>query len=191
MSALPYDKLYDFIYKKSPVYQESMGAETGHDAKGSVVRTVVEAVGPKSVLDLGCGQGHYLRMMRQELGIEGSGVEVSRVCCETYLQAIPHANTDAITFLKEGKSFDFLLCTDVLEHIDPGHVEELLHWAAQASGEALYGIANHSDVQMGLELHLIQEDAAWWADLLARSYASVSLLGEMYGGRFFFLYCRK
>jgi SAM-dependent methyltransferase len=183
-----YRHIYDTVYQKSPIYAEQMDVATGRSQKDEIILGAIGYFSPTTLVDLGCGQGHYVRHSRA-MGIDAIGVEVSATCCQKYLQDIPHLNTDAETFLRLGNRYEFLLSTDVLEHIGPSEIDVLLQLAAPAAPNALFGIANHSDIQLGVELHLIREAAPWWVERLKRVYDKVEVLGELYEGRFFFLLC--
>lgn len=188
---IDYKQVYDTVYQHSPIYGEDMDAATDRRAKDSIILSTIEVFAPRTLVDLGCGQGHYVRTSRQRMGVDAFGVEVSSACCEKYLQDVPHINLDAQCFLQLGLAYDFLLCTDVLEHIHPQEIDAILTGAAAASPVALYGIANHSDVQCGVELHTIQQPPAWWIQRLAPLYDEVTLVNRMYGGRFFFILCER
>jgi hypothetical protein len=185
-----YKRIYDIVYERSPIYAEQMDMATGRNEKDEIILGTIAQFAPKTLVDLGCGQGHYVRRSRQ-MGIDAVGVEVSTTCCEKYLQDVPHLNMDGETFLRRAGRYDFLLCTDVLEHIEPAEIDRLLQLAAPKAPAALFGIANHSDVQLGVELHLIREPSSWWIDRLRRVYSDVAVISEMYDGRFFFLLCSQ
>ena len=57
-------------------------------------------------------------------GYDAFGIEISDICCETYLKDLPHECTDIISYSKKNIKYDALICFDVLEHID-GRVEFL------------------------------------------------------------------
>jgi 2-polyprenyl-3-methyl-5-hydroxy-6-metoxy-1,4-benzoquinol methylase len=182
-----YGAIYDHIYATSPAYGEEMDILTDRASKDPIIARVIEVFAPRTVVDLGCGQGHYLRKLKQDFDIDVTGVEVSRVCCETYLAGLKHVNEDIYTFLKTPARFDLLLCTDVLEHIAEDEIDAILFEAARMAPVALYGIANHSDVQAGIELHLTAKPVEWWLERLSRNYVEVRAIAELYEGRFFFI----
>ena len=63
---------------------------------------------------------------------------------------------------------------DVLEHIESSKIEDTLKALSTLSDNALIGIANHSDVWRGTQLHLIQKDSIWWESLSSRYYESIT-----------------
>lgn len=143
------------------------------------------------ILDLGCGSGNDMGAII-DAGGEVFGVELSRVCCEKYLRIIPHENTDIITYCDGIKEqYDGVLCSGTLEHISHGEIDDTLSAISKASESFLFGIANHSDIQQGHEVHLIREKEIWWVNLLRKYFSTVTHLEELYGGRFFFIECTK
>lgn len=82
-------------------------------------------------------------------------------------------------------NFDVLSCLDVLEHIDYVYIDEILLFFSTLSNNICLSIANHSDIQEGVELHLIQETHYWWTEKLTK-YFNVLNFNSMYDNR---LYC--
>jgi len=186
-----YKKVYDEVYTNSKIHQELMDTASNRKYKDPIIFDVVTKHAPKTLVDLGCGQGHYVRAFRKQLGIDAIGVEVSSHCCEKYLRDIPHHNLDIQSFFKIAPQFEFVFCTDVLEHIDSEDILNVIDGISKLSNKALLGIANHSDIQCGIELHLIRQPASWWVDILSRYYSRVSVLNPLYNGCFFFIECLK
>lgn len=82
------------------------------------------------VLDLGCGEGRHLHGLHMLGGIEGIGVDLDEVSLERARAGLEHLGpSDAsISFLRADahglpfpdRSFDALICSEVLEHLaDP------------------------------------------------------------------------
>lgn len=147
-----YDKLY-----RAGSYNDKV------DYKLIIVRDWLDCFKPKRVLDMGCGRGHYINFLT---GYKITGVEPSEFLCEEY------GWTKGSILSHKGK-YDALYCMDVLEHIEPSEIEKTLEALSKLSSHALLGIANHSDVLEGVELHLIQEDSKWWENLLKKYYKQV------------------
>ena len=129
------------------------------------------------ILDAGCGEGAHLKRM---LGnkIEAFGIELSGVCCQKYLTDLPHRNVDIVTHATSGTTYDGLICMDVLEHISPAELEDNLKALRRLSPSVFLGIANHSDVQGGMELHHIQENSGWWLKRLGSHFSRCTLVKE-------------
>lgn len=122
----------------------------------------------KRLLDVGCGRGYYLTE------IKATGLEPSKYLCETDLQSFDVINSDILS-LKTRRKWDGLYCMDVLEHIPHQEINKTIEALSKLAPEAIYGIANHSDIYDGVELHLIQEDSDWWESRLSKYYSKVEL----------------
>lgn len=142
------------------------------------------------ILDAGCGEGIHLKRLLKD-GYDAFGIELSSVCCEKFLTGVPHDNADIISFAKKGKQFDGLICMDVLEHIPYEGIEETIESLSKLSKKAFIGIANHSDVLNGVELHLIQQNKDWWIAKLRKFYKHVNYISEQFDGRFYYFYCNN
>ena len=186
-----YKEVYDLVYKNSDIYSDKMDEMSGRVRKDPVIFSVINHFRPRKIVDIGCGQGYYVRKFINDFNIDAFGVEISSICCNKYLGDVPHENMGALDFLikQDISSYDFIFSTDVLEHIERSDVEEILRLSSRISPVALFGLANHSDIIEGIELHIIQEDENWWLDLLANYYDNVKLISTLYGGRFFFILC--
>ena len=131
-----------------------------------------------SILDVGCGRGHYLKKFIK-LGYAPVGIEPSEYVIKKNLKNLPVIH-GTIQDIKD--NYDALYCMDVLEHIDPEEIDKNLAHLAKHAPKALYGIANHSDVWDGVELHLIQQPAIWWFEKLRQYYSEVEIVEQ--GDRF-------
>lgn len=127
------------------------------------------------VLDAGCGRGSVLRYMLDN-GIDAFGVELSKSACEKYLQGLPHANADIITWAEQGHRYAGLICTDVLEHIPPDQIHRVLAALAKLAPSGFLGVANHSSIHEGHELHVIQKGRDWWGKQLREHFRSVEVV---------------
>ena len=93
---------------------------------------LADFAGRKNVLDLGCGRGEFLEMMRQA-GVSARGIDMSpetiTVCRQKGLTA---EVADLFTWLAaqpEG-SFDGIFCSQVVEHVPPDRLPEMIRLAA-------------------------------------------------------------
>lgn len=145
------------------------------------------------VLDAGCGQGIHLKRLLS-CKVNAFGIELSEVCCDRYLKGFPHQNSDIVSFSKNNRQFEAIICMDVLEHIPlPSLKENLIALSRMLKDEGaiLFFIANHSDIINGKELHLIQEDEHWWKEKLEQFFPYVKFLTSQFQGRGFYFFCCK
>ncbi|MFO0662142.1 MAG: class I SAM-dependent methyltransferase [Polyangiaceae bacterium] len=91
--------------------------------------------GCKSVVDLGCGRGLFLRLLK-EAGIAPTGVDGSAEVVEACRKAgfDRMYNEDVLTFLRNavarGDKFDGVFCSHLIEHLESDAAVELLQGIA-------------------------------------------------------------
>jgi len=125
-----------------------------------------------SVLDAGCGRGDYLREI-QKMGNDVFGVELSKICCEKYLTDIPHECNNLYDFSLKSVFYDKVYCTDVLEHIPPSDLEELLQRLSKISNNFSFLVASGSDPWNDIELHLSNFTFEEWFSILEKNFQIV------------------
>jgi 2-polyprenyl-3-methyl-5-hydroxy-6-metoxy-1,4-benzoquinol methylase len=109
---------------------------------------LVETTGSRSILDYGCGKGHLAATLPQ-LGIR------------EYDPAVPGKDADP-------EPADLVVCTDVLEHIEPSCLDDVLkHIQSVTRKAAFLNIATRPAVKTlpdGRNAHLIIESESWWRE---------------------------
>jgi O-antigen chain-terminating methyltransferase len=88
--------------------------------------------GKQNVLDLGCGRGEFLELLR-DLGAPGHGIDLSdesiAICRHKGLEAERADLFDYLENLPEA-SLDGIFCSQVVEHIAPDRLPEMIKLAA-------------------------------------------------------------
>lgn len=137
----------------------------GHRHAGRVME-LLRKTGSTSVLDWACGKGTLAPALRE------SGVTAD---VREYDPAIPGKDTPP-------EPAHILVCTDVLEHIEPDCLDDVLSELARLTlkiGHIV--IATQPDrtklLPDGRNPHLIVQTASWWKDRLSQ-YFSVRLDDE-------------
>lgn len=130
------------LHEDRPDYGAGMSSRRWYQPVAEFARTL----GASSVLDYGCGKG--------ELGRALSGLLVIG-----YDPAIPGKDTPPLPA-------DFVVCTDVLEHIEPECLDDVLDdllrcakkgiFLTVATGPASKVLAD------GRNAHILQQPAEWW-----------------------------
>lgn len=184
--------VYDDVFKTDADFDTL--DESNSSKLPYVIAFAGEIGGP--ILDAGCGRGSVLRHMLDH-DIDAFGIELSAAACEMYLRDLPHANADIIAWAEAGHRYAGLICTDVLEHIPPDQIDAVMAALARMAPVCLLGIANHSSIHNGHELHVIQQGRRWWMGRLKDHFAAVELVEPAPGDevqrdhlrhdRFFFL----
>lgn len=130
---------------------------------------------PKSVLDLGCGRGCYLRywnkLVKNARGIELSKWAVDNSFCENIIQG---------NILKEesfcgekGIIHNYCLITaiDVLEHLNYNDLDIALQLMSKYGNKFLFSIPFEGDPNLEADpTHIIKEDKEWWINKLSRYF---------------------
>lgn len=112
----------------------------------------IEKNKPSSIIDYGCGKGKLLESITTKYGITGVGYDPG----VKEFMATPK------------KPADLLVCTDVLEHIEPAkidnvlaHIDSLFTKSAYLLIDTIPAIKNLAD---GRNAHLILENQDWWTN---------------------------
>lgn len=179
------EELYNEVYSNYADYNGDYTTE--HELKQNFIDDFV-AEHNGSVLDAGCGSGYTLRKLYNE-GVDIFGIDFSKFCCDEYLTDLPHKCVSIMDHCKTFPKYDSIICSDVLEHIPEKELYNNLIWLSNTSEHALYGIANHSDIKLRQELHLIQRPIEWWTEILQKFYYEVYQIASMFDDRFFFIEC--
>ncbi len=82
----------------------------------------------KNVLDIGCGRGEFLELLRDK-GIGAHGVDIDEDMVEyCRVRGLDVENTDAIAYLEkvEDKSLDGVFLDQVVEHLEPDYLIKML-----------------------------------------------------------------
>jgi 2-polyprenyl-3-methyl-5-hydroxy-6-metoxy-1,4-benzoquinol methylase len=88
--------------------------------------------GRRHVLDIGCGRGEFLKLMR-EAGVPAKGIEASGESVEHCRSlGIEAEKSDLFTYLTEQPegSLDGIFCSQVVEHLPPDRLPEMVRLCA-------------------------------------------------------------
>jgi hypothetical protein len=160
----------------SPAYrdrQRELHAQPrGYGQKGSkwapTVRWLLEHYAATSVLDYGCGQGSLARALRE---YQIPGLRIAE-----YDPAIP--GKDLLPLFA-----DLVVCTDVLEHIEPERLPIVLAHLKLLARKAVFLVVNLRPagkwLSDGRNAHLIVESADWWQRVVTEAGLTIPNLPEI------------
>ena len=91
-----------------------------------------------TLIDIGSGRGHMLKLIHNNF---------------------PNAVITSV-------DLDNFHNLDFLEHIEEKYIDDILTTFHDLSPYCIIAVANHSDIQNGIQLHLIQNNNYWWTSKL-------------------------
>lgn len=110
----------------------------------------------KTVIDYGAGKGAFGQWMPKEFTVY---------------------NYDPVTFPVEPPPMDFVVCLDVLEHVEPDHLDEVLGHIKELGRKGCFLVIALHPAQKVLEdgrnAHLIVQSGTWWLAKLREVFAEV------------------
>lgn len=140
----------DYKELNKKLHEDNLAYGVGGDRHLKIVLNLCEKFKTKNVLDYGCGKGRLARAMPWQIA--------------EYDPAIPGKE-------QTPKPADIVICTDVLEHIEPDKLDFVLDdlhrctlmvgYFTIHTGPAMKTLAD------GRNAHLIQQNDEWWAKKLA------------------------
>lgn len=167
----------DFI---SPEYRALLAQQ--HKAKRwgadgakhlQAVRDTVIAIGADVVLDYGCGEGELARNWKEQAMLAETGVRI--------LEYDPGMTG------KDGlpKPVDLVVCTDVLEHVEPEKLPAVLDHIYRIAAKGAYLVIATRPANAilgdGRNAHLIVKPAAWWIDKIKAQGWSIEKVQQREG----------
>lgn len=143
-----YRELNAALHKKEHAYgtSGSKWAET--------VLEVAGVLGASDILDYGCGKQTLAGMIQH------------RIPCRGYDPAIPHLASDPAPA-------DLVVCTDVLEHVEPEHLDDVLSHMKRLSRRGWFFVVSCERggrrLPDGRFAHLIVKSSDWWRQKITSS----------------------
>ncbi|MBI5155837.1 class I SAM-dependent methyltransferase [Candidatus Peregrinibacteria bacterium] len=86
-------------------------------------------IGEKTVFDVGCGEGTLLQHVQQRFGLSEEsmgGSDISLGAIERARGKVPHAYFRAGAYPQLGRTFDVMICSEVIEHTE--EYAKLIGW---------------------------------------------------------------
>lgn len=137
----------------------------------SVVEQLAAVLATRDILDYGCGK----RTLQTALGFQ----------IHNYDPCIPGFDNDPAPA-------DLVVCSDVLEHIEPEYLDNVLDDLQRVTKRAVFlVIANRPAKKVlpdGRNAHLIQESGAWWIPKIMARFRIKNFSDQ--GGEMYFI-CEK
>lgn len=150
-------------------------AETSRRSADQVLGYLFEHLAVTSVLDIGCGRGHWLASAQQLgvsslLGIDGPWVDQAALAG----QGIPFLAADIGSAIPAGERFDLVLCVEVAEHLPGERADSLVQELCDRAGMILFSAAIPHQGGTG---HVNERYPSWWAERFhARGFVPLDVI---------------
>jgi SAM-dependent methyltransferase len=132
---------YDEDYFSAPWRRDGSRYDLGcrRRLEGIHPRLIKEVFRPGRVLDMGCGPG-MLMLLLLELGLDVTGIDFSQASRRLAPDAVREKIVcgDLTDRIVEPRSFDLVICREVLEHLSVLQVRRALERACEASSRFVY-----------------------------------------------------
>lgn len=135
--------------QNAKLHRETKWGESGQHS-ADIVYSAIEILGIKDMLDYGCGRG-TLKAMLQKFSCP---IEIRE-----YDPAIPGKEDMP-------EPADFVTCTDVLEHVEPECIEEVLSHISSLTKRYAFFIISCKEASRllpdGRNAHILVKPPEWW-----------------------------
>lgn len=167
--------------KRAEIYHDLHGGqlskeeESNHHSATVILSMLREYFDPKSIVDVGCGLGTWLRAaselgIRDLRGVEGPWLEKQNVVIP--LEMITQVDLEKPFSL--GRRFDLAVCLEVGEHLAATAAENLVSSLTEHADIVLYSAAIP---YQGGHHHVNEQFLSYWIDLFAkREYVVVDVI---------------
>lgn len=150
--SVEYAALNAELHRLKPSYGRS------GDRYASVVLTLAARLETRSVLDYGAGKGSLAKALPFPI--------------QEYDPAIPEKSA-------RPQPADLVVCTDVLEHVEPERLPVVLTDLRRVTRQLLFCVVPMGPAQKSLpdgrNAHLIQQHAAWWCTSIGKFFTITGL----------------
>lgn len=178
---MKYKKIYNEIFSNNIEYNNHI---IDRDRYNFAINEVINK-NYKKIIDISSGRGYYIKyLMEHDKTIDITSTDISKFN-DIDIRFIELDLVNKEDYLKLNPQYDFLTCLDVLEHIEEEYIDQVLEFLSNIATNFCFSIANHSDIQKGVELHLIQKNKEWWDNKL-NNYFTIYNSYSIYNNR---LYC--
>jgi SAM-dependent methyltransferase len=155
-------EMYRYYIRRTGIIDTNHEIQMASLPHEPLVDRVVTLLGPRSVLDVGCGTATTFVSFSKH-GVSWLGLEGSDLCIKNAPAGaeIRHVNLDKPVLLE--KQYDLIWCFEVIEHIHPSHEDAILE-TLTANGTAILLSAAHPG-QGGLG-HFNERPLDYWDEKL-------------------------
>lgn len=161
------------------IYNDAFYTEQEGGSFSSATRIlpfINQLLNPKSVLDVGCGVGHWLKIWKEVLGVqEIQGIEGEYLKDEAL--SIPNEHllkTDLKNEINLNRKFDLVMSMEVAEHIPENNADIFVKTLTNHGNVVLFSAAIKG--QLGT-YHINEQMPEYWAEkFMKRGYVAVDIV---------------
>jgi SAM-dependent methyltransferase len=160
------------VYKDLHKGHLSENEQRTHSA-ARIADICMDALSPKSVLDVGCGVGHLMAQLEDRgvdvWGLEGDWLDPSDALCSSDVIEV----CDLEQPFSVSKRFDMVVCLEVAEHLEPSRAESFVDDLCATSEVVVFSAAIEGQGGTG---HKNEQWQDYWAQLFEdRNYVFYDL----------------
>jgi 2-polyprenyl-3-methyl-5-hydroxy-6-metoxy-1,4-benzoquinol methylase len=179
---MEFKKIYENAFSNN-----SYNTHTDKEPRFELVKNYVLENNVKTMIDIGSGRGNIIKILNElNFTVDITSTDLTKF----HDYDVPFLELNLCDKNSYGsifdKKYDLLTCLDVLEHIEKNCVNDVFELFSKISKYSLITIANHSDIQDGVELHIIQENMDYWGPIIEKFFVIEDLKTE-YHGRLYIL----
>lgn len=149
--------------KTIPKYIHDEQTHNMNDAR-EIVPHVVKLINPKSVVDIGCGIGTFLRSFKEAgvekiLGIDGTWVDKNIL--HKYINHNEFIELDLEKPIKLNQTFNLVVCLEVVEHLSP-HAADIIIQSLVSAGKII--LFSAAIPNQGGQNHINEQWLTYWEE---------------------------
>jgi SAM-dependent methyltransferase len=130
-----------------------------------IVAKVMES-NPKKVLDVGCGRCAVVKALR-EVGVDAIGIDKATTLIDAFHLDQFMTLGDATKLPFDDQSFDVVLSTDFLEHIEEAELDKVISEMKRVGKRVVASVASEDNLNARQALyHLTNKPMSWWENKL-------------------------
>ena len=185
------------IYEKMWTVKDYRNVSPGEEAANTFLQLAKPAKGDK-VIDFGTGTGRGAFALFVLGGMDVTALDFAENCLDEDIkpsvERYSRLNFEVHDLLDvyEGHA-EYGYCTDVMEHIQPERVDEVLFNILHASRKVFFRISTKPDVMgpkyLNRPLHLTVEDHQWWKEKFEKHGAVIMHDEDLGGASDFYVTC--
>lgn len=143
----------DYVNLNRELHESNPQYGISGSKRASAVRKIINAIKPASILDYGCGKGTLAKALPFPIW--------------EYDPAVPGKD-------KVPRPAELVVCTDVLEHVEPEYLPGVLLDLSRCTLKVCYAVI-HTGPSLktlpdGRNTHLIQQPLSWWKEQLSECF---------------------